>query len=129
MMCFICLSVARMHQNIGLSHFRCPRMGPFPFNVPNFYSAIFKLDIVLLIEPQHEIFNNVVCVTSKASDQTVHTRSLTRAFASRLNILQHMEFLSLLESCMSLHWSKCHVVGQHMPQLIIICLLVTILAV
>ena len=38
-----------------------------------------------IIEPVHEISNNVVCATSKASDQPVHTRSLIRAFASRLN--------------------------------------------
>ena len=38
-------------------------------------------------EPQHEISNNVVCVTSKGSDQPAHTHSLIRAFASRLNIL------------------------------------------
>ena len=38
-------------------------------------------------EPWHEISNNVVCVTSKASDQPAHTHSLIRAFASRLNIL------------------------------------------
>ena len=37
--------------------------------------------------PRHEISNNVVCTTSKASDQPAHTRSLIRAFASRLNIL------------------------------------------
>ena len=50
----------------------------------------------------HEISNNVVCATSKASDQPAHTRSLIRAFASRLNIMivkllteQHLEFLSL----------------------------------
>ena len=42
---------------------------------------------VNLIEPWLEIFNNLVCVTSKGSDQPVHTRSLIRAFASRLNIL------------------------------------------
>ena len=35
-----------------------------------------------IIEPQHEISNNVVCGTSKGSDQHVHTHSLTRAFAS-----------------------------------------------
>ena len=35
----------------------------------------------------HEISNNVVCATSKGSDQPAHTRSLIRAFASRLNIL------------------------------------------
>ena len=38
-------------------------------------------------EPRHEIPNNVVCATSRASDQPAHTRSLIRVFASRLNIL------------------------------------------
>ena len=38
-------------------------------------------------EPRHEISNNVVCATSKGSDQPAHTRSLIRAFANRLNIL------------------------------------------
>ena len=38
------------------------------------------------IEPLHEISNNVLCATSKASDQPAHTRSLIRAFASRLSI-------------------------------------------
>ena len=38
-------------------------------------------------EPVHEISNNVVYVTSKASDQPAHTRSLIRAFASRLSTL------------------------------------------
>ena len=37
-------------------------------------------------EPWHEISNNAVCATSKGSDQPAHTRSLIRAFASRLNI-------------------------------------------
>ena len=40
-----------------------------------------------IIEPRHEISNNVVCTTSKASDQPAHTRSLIRAFSSRLIIL------------------------------------------
>ena len=40
-----------------------------------------------LSEPLHEISNNVVYATSKASDQPAHTRSLIRAFASRLSIL------------------------------------------
>ena len=31
-------------------------------------------------EPRHEISNNVVCATSKASAHPVHTRSLIRAF-------------------------------------------------
>ena len=38
------------------------------------------------IELRHEISNNVVCVTSKGSDQPAHTCRLIRAFASRLNI-------------------------------------------
>ena len=39
------------------------------------------------IEPQHEISNNVVCVTSKTTDQAAYTGSLIRAFASPLNSL------------------------------------------
>ena len=35
----------------------------------------------------NKISNNVVCSTNKGSDQAVHTRSLIRAFASRLNVL------------------------------------------
>ena len=38
-------------------------------------------------EQVHEISNNVICATSKALDQPAHTRSLIRAFASRLSIL------------------------------------------
>ena len=40
-----------------------------------------------IYEPWHEIFNNMVCATSKGSDKPAHTRRLIRAFASRLNIL------------------------------------------
>ena len=50
--------------------------------------AIFKI----IIEPVHEISNNVVCAASKASDQPAHTRSLIRAFASRLNILRVLSY-------------------------------------
>ena len=38
-------------------------------------------------EPVHEISKNVVCATSKGSDQPAHMRSLIKAFARRLNIL------------------------------------------
>ena len=38
-------------------------------------------------EPVHEISNDVVCATTKASDQPAHTRSLIIAFASCLSIL------------------------------------------
>ena len=40
-----------------------------------------------IIEPPHEISNNVVCATSKGTDQPAHMRSLIRAFASRLNFI------------------------------------------
>ena len=53
------------------------------FSVPTLYICFDKENF----EPQHEISNNVVRVTSKASYQSAHTRSLIRAFASRLNIL------------------------------------------
>ena len=42
---------------------------------------------ILVNEPQSEISNNVVCATIEGSDQPARTRSLIRAFASRLNIL------------------------------------------
>ena len=38
-------------------------------------------------EPRYDISNNVVCATSKGSEQTVRTRSLIRDFACCLNIL------------------------------------------
>ena len=40
-----------------------------------------------IFEPWHEISNNVVCATSKASDQPAPTGSLIRVFACRLNVL------------------------------------------
>ena len=46
-----------------------------------------KIKSRCLTEPRHKISNNVVCATSKASDQPAHARSLIRAFAIRLNIL------------------------------------------
>ena len=41
-----------------------------------------------LYESRYEISNNMVRATSKASEQPAHTRSLIRAFASRMNILR-----------------------------------------
>ena len=54
------------------------------------YVAIYPRDGNLVKKKNellHEISNNVVCATSKASDQPAHTHSLIRAFASRLSIL------------------------------------------
>ena len=42
---------------------------------------------LILFEPRHEISNNVVCATSKTSDQPAHMCSLIRAFSSCLNTL------------------------------------------
>ena len=47
----------------------------------------YQKGLNIIIEPVHEISNNVVCATSKASDQPAHTRSLISAFACRSNIL------------------------------------------
>ena len=49
--------------------------------------SIFGLEFYVVLSTMHEISNNVVCTTSKASDQPAHTRSLIRASASRLSIL------------------------------------------
>ena len=47
----------------------------------------YAMCTINIIEPGHEISNNVTCATSKASDQSAHARSLIRAFASPLNII------------------------------------------
>ena len=53
-----------------------------PIGIQNAQASSF-----LQNEPVHEITNNVVCATNKASDLPAHTRSLIRAFARRLSIL------------------------------------------
>ena len=50
-------------------------------------SLSFETAFMSFHGPVHEISNNVVCATSKGSDQPAHTRSLIRAFASRLSKL------------------------------------------
>ena len=47
---------------------------------------------LMIIEQRHEISNNVVCATTKGSDQPAHTRSLIKAFFSRLNILWPLSY-------------------------------------
>ena len=54
--------------------------------------SVHENAVLITYEPQHDISNNVVCATSKASDQPAHTRSLIRIFASRLNILQMFSY-------------------------------------
>ena len=57
-------------------------------------------------EPVHEISNNVVCVTSKASDQPAHMQSdqshcwsLEYFMIVKLLTEHHLEFLSLKGGC------------------------------
>ena len=50
------------------------------------------LSPLIRFEPRHEISNNVVCATSKASDQPAHTHSLIGAIASHLNILKEFSY-------------------------------------
>ena len=38
---------------------------------------LFSIHTAQISEPVHEISNNVVCATSKSSDQPAHMRSLT----------------------------------------------------
>ena len=73
-------------------------------------------------------FPTMVCAASKGSDQPAHTRSLIRAFASRLNITvkllteHNLELLSLTGGFTGLsesNLSNCHIVGNHMSQLML----------
>ena len=48
--------------------------------------------VLLVYEPQHEIANNVVCATSKGSEQPAHMRSVVTVFASRWNILRKVSY-------------------------------------
>ena len=59
-------------------------------NIQDFFSMKMKKDNAF--EQRHEISNNVVYGTSKASDQPARTLSLIRAFASRLNILSLLSY-------------------------------------
>ena len=82
----------------------------------NSFGGILHVTVLFLVyiickfftyKPRHAISSNVVCATSKGSDQPAHMHSLIRAFASRLNIRwsvkllteHHLEFLSLKRSC------------------------------
>ena len=65
------------------------RLGPWNIIVSflSIFSLLFFSLAYALFQPVHELSNNVVCATSKASDQPAHTRSLIRTFASGLSIL------------------------------------------
>ena len=52
-----------------------------PLDVTGAYKKANEMQVI------NEISNNVVCATSKGSDQPAHMRSMVRAFASRFYIL------------------------------------------
>ena len=60
----------------------------------------------LSIEPVHEISNNVVCATSKASDQPAHTRSRIRAFACGLYMYLQYNKTSIYSTIITLMENK-----------------------
>ena len=66
----ICKSFPRGDPTVSSSNCKNRRNTDYPIN-----------------ELWHEISNNLVCATSKGSDQPAHTSSLIRAFAGRLIIL------------------------------------------
>ena len=74
-------------QCLSMSHKKDDRLKWINVHAQLFMFLIYTFGYHDALEPWHGISNNVVCATSKASDQPAHTRSLVRAFASRLNIL------------------------------------------
>ena len=79
-------------------------------------------------EPRHEISNNAVYVTSKASDQPAHMPSLTRAFASRLNILFYR--VSKLKRGLHIHVKMPHCWKSHVTaQILMIYILISVSAI
>ena len=57
------------------------------FRIGSLLKSCKVSDFTKNFKPVHEISNNKVCATSKASDQPAHTGSLIRASASGLSIL------------------------------------------
>ena len=48
--------------------------------------------IRLLVEPRHEISNNMACAANKASDQPVQMHSLIRASAYRFSVILMLSY-------------------------------------
>ena len=76
----------------------------------------------IVIEPWHEIFNNLVFATSKGSDQPDQSLcwSLKYSMTDKLLTEPHLRFLSLKEAAqarLNLHLSKYHIVGNHVSLL------------
>ena len=72
-------------------------------------NLIYKPTYECSIRHEHEISNNVVCATSKASDQPAHTHSLIIAFPMSVKLLteHNLEFLNLKEGCAGSSEATC----------------------
>ena len=87
------------------------------------FTRVIAIQCHLLNEPVHEISNNVVCATSKGSDQPAHkpdqSPCLSLEYYMRVKLLTD-DLLEILtaHARLSLHLSKCHIVGNHMSRFI-----------
>ena len=71
------------------------------YPIRSYHRARRVITCITSFGPQQEISNNVLCTTSKDSDQPAHMRSLIRAFASRLNILWMLSYWPNRESALA----------------------------
>ena len=93
---FLCVSSEGIDETVHLCRSEPPLLDYHVIISQSFCSC--SLLFVNWFEPWHEISNNVVCATSKGSDQPAHTRRLIRAFTCRSNILWVLSYwLTLFE--------------------------------
>ena len=77
----ICLALKEIYENVDFE-----KKSADDKQHENFPAVHILLEICQNLskyEPRHKISNNVVCATSKGSDQPAHMRSLIRVLASR----------------------------------------------
>ena len=84
---------------------------PVVRNIPNAMAGaqwlsdrVLDSNLLMANEPRHEIsnnVNNVICATSKASDQSDQSLCLSLVYSMRVKLLpgHHLEFLSLKGGC------------------------------
>ena len=72
-------------------------------------------------EPRHEIFNNVICATSKGSDHSAHTDSLIRTFCLSLKYSMNRTSFGVSKLNKTLHRLICVYTCQRATLLEITC--------
>ena len=88
MLIFVCMYICICYVSSDISH----RYIMLSFSAIGNSKQTYLSYLSQTNEPRHEISNNMVCATSKASDQPAHTRSLIRAFTCRSNIIWLLSF-------------------------------------